>query len=438
MPKGFKPIGGGRFRNVRKGSPRQGRVFTKGAGGAHVYEIDGKRVRIGGKPKAAPKRPRPQPFDLTAPLTRQAFRAELRAAQGLQFGPQDRQIAAERRISDQQLVNTGSYYDDYLRMAEQAQQRGQAGYQQAAGNIRSATAAAGVQANAQNARLSEQANTAAAKLGAAANPEIDALALRAAQARQAAGNAQAGLVDALGATNNAYMADRTRVGAGAKMQALRDEQGNRRKVESAARDLAAEKGRFRVDFRRQAREGERRYALERSAFGLDQLKAQLSAQDAAADRRLDRAKLREDRMRDRRDFAADRDDEAFDRSDRLADNQRADRGGRGASSLTPSQRRGYQADFGQALSISRAYMKNGRLKKGVTANQIVDGIVAKKGYPRAIARAAVERAIHGHVAPTTAKRLRKFGVRVRVRRPKMQNRVGGVLGDVNAGAGKLA
>ncbi len=424
MAQGFKPLGGGRFRNVKSGSPRKGKVFRK-VDGAHVYKIGGRTVSIKGAPKSkapakpkTPAKPKPAPFDLAAPLTRQTFKAELKAATGLKFGPQERQLDAERRVSDQQIANTGSWYDDYLAAAERARQSGQQGFQQAAGNIRSATGAATAQSNAQNAQLSQQAQEAAAKLGATANPELDAIAARAVQSRQATGLAQAGLVDSLGASNNAYMADRGRIGAGAKLSALQQEAGNRRKIESAARDVATEKGQFRAEFRTQAREKERTYGLERAAFGLDTLKAKLDAKDDAASRRLARVKLREDRMRDRRDFAAGRDDEAFDRADTLADNQRADRGGGGASSLTPSQRRGYQADLGQAYSLAQAYMKNGRLKKGVSPGSVVAGLVGKKGYPRDLAKAAVQRAVNGGVDPALARAIkRKYGVNVKTRKP---------------------
>ena len=418
MAKGTKPLGGGRFKNVKKGSPRQGRVFRK-IDGAHVYKIGGRKVSIKSTPKVkvpgkALAKPKPAPFDLAAPLTRQTYNAELKAATGLKFGPQEAQLDSERRISGQQMANTESWYTDYLRAAEQAQQRGQQGFQQAAGNIRSTTDQAHQQSLAQNAQLSQQAQSSAAKLGATANPELDAIAARAAQSRQATGNAQAGLVDSLGATNNAYMADRGRIGAGAKLSALQQEAGNRRKIEAAGRDLSTQKGQFRAEFRTQARKDERTYGLERAAFGLDTQKAALDAADDAADNAAARARLRATRRgqnitRRGQDVSA----ETQRRGQDLTDARSRANGGGGAGGLTATQRRGYQADFGQAVALV-----NGRLEKTrKNPAAAVNALVTEKGYPRPLARAAVERALHGGISPKTAKQIRQFGIRVKVRKP---------------------
>jgi hypothetical protein len=203
-------------------------------------------------------------------LTGDRLRRERNAAVELQYGPLERQLESERRISEQQRVNLGNWYQNiYLPQLQQAAAQ-QAAYSQAAqaNMYQQANTAHGADVAAQN-QLMQQAQADAAKRGATVDPSVFAQGIQGAGVRQQ-GLAQYGnLVGALGASQQQYLQGNVMLGAGMGTQALRDEGNRRMRIEQEGREVAREKGAFAVDFTRQARDKDRAYDLARDQFGLD-------------------------------------------------------------------------------------------------------------------------------------------------------------------------
>ena len=238
--------------------------------------------------------------DLTAPLTRQGLKQETNAATQLRYGGQQREIEGQQRVSDAQQGRIGDWYGDYQTKLAEATARQQVAQKTANDQI-----------------LALQAAT-----GATTTPDVPAggeaatADAQAALARKASVGSFGSMLATQGATRDAYMADKARIGQGDETQQHLDESGRRRTIDNALQELMADKGAFKVQYRADAREGERRNALEQAAFGLDEQKlavdtalsraAQQSLDsDRKADNRRQRKQERRDNMENDRKFQLD-------------------------------------------------------------------------------------------------------------------------------------
>ena len=285
--------------NRKKGSPRYGKRYRVGRGGAHIYKIGGRRIVIGGK---RPPGTKPDPFA-----------AEVESATALRYGEKERQIGSERRISEQAERNAGSWWGNYQQELAAAEQRANQGYQQATGQIQGQANLSHQQdTQADAARLAE-ANRSAALRGTTAS-EGDAG--QAASARRALSNAMAGKVAFEGANQAAYGARATATGAGIRGLKLGEEQARRRQIEKAMRELTDDKGQFKVDYRTKLKDAAHKQRLENAAFGL-------RAADTAADNALagqrERRQAADTRTDNRRQSATERRQQRKDERDMAKD-----------------------------------------------------------------------------------------------------------------------
>lgn len=304
----------GRYQKVnrKQGSPRKGQryksVTLKGGDIVHRY-ADGTEVGRGvgqGQRQPAAK-PRPRPQATRRPSSDQLLTRDLRAAEKLKFGPAQRQLNQERLVSDQRMANVGSWYDQYKRDIASAAQRSA----QATAMVQhDAYSAAHQAASADQQALAGQKTSAqadAAKRGV----DVDQSAYNAAQAaisaRQAQGVSLGNLAGYQGQNQAAHMNELSAIASGQGVQARADEGARRREIEQSGRDLASQRGAFRVTYKQDRAEAARKAALENAAFGLDVTK--------------ERNDQRNTRRDDRRQGA----DSRSLRRDRLADNARADR-----------------------------------------------------------------------------------------------------------------
>jgi hypothetical protein len=359
----FKALGKGRYQ-------RKGSAYQWASKGGKFYRVRG-TAKVGPalKLKRTPKKLRPAPYNPLDPVTGKGLDRELDAALKLKYGGQERQLGAEERISRQQTANVGSWYDNYVKALIAAQTQTQAGYQQAQQGIYGQANAGATQDEAQRARLAQEAQQSAQLRGATVNPEVQAQAQQAAQANRALSSSFGGLVGTQGASEAAFAGTRRAAAGLSKVRALEDESRRARQIQALRRELATEKGSARYDLRRQLREEERKYALERQAFGLNVAKAEedvrASQQRERNVRRGQRTVARSKRQTlkqqkmvadrryqlDREKFGAAQAKERYQRSHGLGAYKPAGKkggggggggGGRAGGGLTPSQRRSYR------------------------------------------------------------------------------------------------
>lgn len=389
---------------------------------------------------------RNDPSRITQPLTPKLLDRELDSAVRQKFRGQERQLEGEQRISDAQQRAIDGAFDLYAKRLQDIEQRTKDAYGKAGQKIDERTQASAAQAEQQRQALSAAQKADAEKRGATVDPSLDATAQQAAAARRAIADSFGNLVSTQGANQGAYLLDKERIGERSRIDEKGKEGARRRLIEQAIRDLGAEKGDFRIQYKADARDRERKYGLERAAFDLDAYEAR---QEAAADRSKARADAREDRRKARKD-RQDRVPKGF-RSLRQFEQWRdkhiahghnvtstgghtipgkgKGKGGSGGSGgsgggrknpFTPTQRNNAKRTFRQYVDIIRDQgVKRGR---GQTAlNYLVDEHGA--GSDRSLARAAVMTALYGGVDQKTRNRIyRDYGIYLRLSGRRGSNR----------------
>lgn len=381
MARNYKGIGKGRYKTTR--GVRKGKVFKFGKAGSHVYAgKDGTKVKIhkGGRREVI----RPKKVD--------PYKSQVDAAVDLEFGDTDLELAKQRRVSGQASLNVGDWWSGYQRDVEAARRRGQAGSQQAQQQVYGQANTARAQDQSQSAKMDEEAQKQAALRGTTAGPNVAA---QAQASRTALSSSFGGLVGAQGAAQNAYMADKYRIGGGIRASELQKEQGRGRQIDEEARKVASKKGAYRTSARASLVDAERKAQLEAAAFGLDVSKATDTAADRAADnRRQARAdrQAAKDRAAGRR--VQRRGQDVTIRGQDLTDRRAREKGGPNAKGkFTPTALRGNKTKLRSAIQLAKdtGDAKPGR---GKTLRQFL----ASEGYKDPVlGKVATEYAIYGGV-----------------------------------------
>lgn len=233
------------------------------------------------------------PWSLTAPLTKERFKKELRAATRMQFRPIKRELQKQVRISKLQQQLTGDYYKDYQQKIRAIQGQTAAAYQGAGAALGSYAAQAGSGDAALRAKLDAAAAQSAQLRGGVDSGVGSATSLAGSANRAFAGGDMAGAIAAQGANQQAFLADKRVSAESAKIAAKLAEARNRRDLSDDKLEVLREQGDFKQNYRAEAREGERRYQL-----ALKELRASRKAREdeqahasseAAKDRRLARS-----------------------------------------------------------------------------------------------------------------------------------------------------
>lgn len=372
---------------------------------------------LGAKPKkrAKPKKAKKAPVD--------PFAAPTEAALKIRFEPAEQEIAAERRISDQQVANTGSWYNDYQRSVAAANQNTQAGYRGAQQSVYGQANLSRQQDQTQASQLdqSAQANATLRGATAGANP-----AAQAAAARQTSNNSFGGLLGAQGAAQNTYGNQMYANAAGMRASELQKEQARRRLVEKKGQDLAKEKGAARLTTRQELEDQAWKTRLEEATFNLkrndtaaDNARLAQGQKQTAKNQALTRKQTAKNQRQIAKDKAAQR--RLTQRGQNLTDQrarEKAAKGGKGGAkggkgkndAFTPTQKRGNVDKYQKARGLVQS---DG---KGHSAGHMVKTLV-RKGWNPILARAAVQRELYGGVDKKLAQRIkREFGFNVKIRK----------------------
>jgi len=227
-----------------------------------------------------------KPGFLSKPVTRKEFKKELKAMRHLEFGPEKRQLNAEARASNVQQQRIGDWFDQYKQQLGQINNQTNAAYSQAVAGQQQDTAAATQYGDKLRARMAAQDQASASLRGAAPTPGIDQQAAQANAARMKSNTNFTGLLRSQGATSNAYMLDKKRIGTGEEISQLLAEAARGRQVNQDKRDLASRERDFAKEFINQLRPQERDFYLGLLQAQLGNKQAKLSAQTSRSNAKL--------------------------------------------------------------------------------------------------------------------------------------------------------
>jgi len=239
---------------------------------------------------------------ITAPLTKKRLRTEMNAATRLRYRPEQQEIEGQQRTSDVQQTNITNWYGEYQRRVAESNARQQAAQREAQAAITGMQTSAQTADDAARGQAQQTAQTDAAARGVQAGTEPFKADLDAAAARRASTSSFGSMLATQGAARDTYMADKGRIGAGDEVQQHLQEATRRRGLDKDMRELQADKGAFRTQYKADARESERKNNLTLAAFGLDQDKAAADVQlKRAAQQSLDSDRTTDNRRQRRQD-----------------------------------------------------------------------------------------------------------------------------------------
>jgi hypothetical protein len=402
----------------------------------------GNKLKPKAKVKAKGKTKKPavveaDPFN--TPLTPETLAQQVAAQAGLAYGGQEQEISGQRAVSAQMQRNIPAWYQDYqnaLAMATQQRQGAYAGAQAAQANTAASSSALDAQ---QRAQTGQAMQADAATRGATVDPALAVQSQQAAASRRGTLDQMSSLTAATGAAEVAYGANRQVVGAGQKLSAQLGEAQRGRNIDTAAQELAGEKGQYATSTRQKLIDSEHTKQLENKAFGLNVEKAKADVQIKTASLANQRAaRVTSNRNADQsRGISAQRAAETA-RHNRTQEQTAAARLAKTkAGGLTPAQRAARAKEAlktkGQ-IDTAAADVKtlrgtavpvttpDGKVEVGkdgkptqrtrkLTESEIRAGI-RKKYKDRDIANAAMDLAINGYVSPVNQRRLKARGLKV--------------------------
>jgi len=217
-----------------------------------------------------PSSPAASQPDLTAPLTPKLLNSQVNAAAKLRYGPQQAELKKQQGISALQQRRIPEFYADYQNriaaLAQQAQANATAAAQAAATRTQ-ATQGADQQ---RMADLSAQERADAALRGTTPSNQIQATAQQAATSRQANADLVASLAAQRAAGDQTFFGARQLAGQQAQAQALQKERDFAGGLSQKNRDLLDAIGAFKTDTRQKLTQAERDYALNLQVAGGNQ------------------------------------------------------------------------------------------------------------------------------------------------------------------------
>lgn len=228
-------------------------------------------------------------YDPLAPITGAREKQEMKAAERLQFGPRARELRQATADQGQTSADRAQYYDDYRQALREATSRVNEANRQnvlaTEGRVDTAYQQDSAGVKARDAAASE----AAAKLGR--GPVQSDEGARAVAAQRSQGNQSAARLRGEASADTKYMELRGATSALAKAEDQSRQSARRAKLRQESKDLAQQRGDFRVDLRRKTRQDEREYAAVQKEFGLKRREQNLQFKTDKASQRLERQKL---------------------------------------------------------------------------------------------------------------------------------------------------
>jgi hypothetical protein len=254
-----------------------------------------KTIKAPGKKSAKPK------VKLkTAKPAADPYAADVKAAVDLKYQPQYDELQNELKVSRQMDTNLHGWYGNYLSQINQANAAQNAGYQDAATRIGALTDASTQVDRSNRTDLINRLSADAQRRGATVDPSIDQTGVQAeASRRTGLDEAQAATLRT-GALENAYLADRGRIAAGAEVGAHQAEAGRRATVRATRQKTKLQAADYGQTVRTSLKSAESNRQLALATLGSKASIAQLNAStklataQTSANASLQSAKIRAD------------------------------------------------------------------------------------------------------------------------------------------------
>ena len=222
------------------------------------------------------------PGPLAKPLNNHSFKRELKSMTKLEFGPQQRQLQSEKRISNLQQQRIGDWFNQYQQQLGRISQASNQGYNQAIAGSQADTSAANAYADKLRAQTGQQSAASAALRGASVDPGVAQTDAQAAISRDKSNTNFTGLLRTQGANEKSYYKDKKRIGKGEEISQLLAEAGRGRQVNQDLHDLNQQKRDFADKFLHDTRSQQQDFYLGLLQAKLGQKQAKLSAQTSRA------------------------------------------------------------------------------------------------------------------------------------------------------------
>lgn len=347
------------------------------------------------------------------PMTRREVTSDARRASNLQYRPVLRDLRKEQELSAAQQRNIDMGFDLYKRQLQDIQSRVGQAYGGAYGAVTQTAQGMSDQSAATRAELDSEAAKSAAMRGATAAPSDQAG--QASRARQTLSNSFGALIASQGANAAGRLLETERIGDRERISEHLKENKYARDIGEKRREAKMDKRAFLNDYIAERRENERRYGLERSAFGLQKREQKADIKDAKRDDKralleamLDAKAAKRDDMRQRLKDRWDMTDDQIDNALAQAKENRENREGRQEDRGGPSDsvRMEAKEDWESALARANLIVSDKKLAK-LTIEQIAGNIESKTSAERLIALAAAQKAKQGYVSPGLARKLRR-------------------------------
>lgn len=326
--------------------------------------------------------------DPTAPLSGQGIERQVNVEARMQYDPAE-------RASDQRVKDIPAWFEDYTAKSAGLRDSTLGAFNSAADKTRTAAVSGQARSAADSDALMAQMTADATRRGATVDPTIRQTADQAAASRRSAAEAFAGQLGGQGAV--AVKGFNTRIDIG-----NRDSIDQRVKESRRRAAIAQERGQFKTKRIGELREGERKYALENAAFGVDQ---QQATNDALYDEaKLDIAQQNADSSQQRADWATSPDN---------PDNQAKPGKGGGR---TPSNKEKWATNSQKALGKVKSRVKKGAMtdKDGARLFRLVPknedklaNLVQATVGDELLAKAIAQQTIWGGIGPGMEDALRK-------------------------------
>jgi hypothetical protein len=351
----------------------------------------GNQQKKGNGPRRGGNRGGGQTRNYLKPPTDQSINHEARAATNQKFRPLERSIAGDLRASNRRVGEQGDWWQNYLNTVNQGQADTSAAYAQAGATNQAQMGQASAIDTANTQRLQGEAGKSAELRGAAPSTAPAEREAAMQGQRNYLANAQAGTLQAQGASERGYLNEQKRIGVG---QSIASRQAEQRRGRSIRNDMTAarkERGEYGVTKRGELRDKAQERQIQKSAFGLDKRKAGNEEREASVAASKAGREAREDAEENRRKNEGQRNE-----------NTKTRREGK-PGAKTPSERNKAREGKQNALATTHSFVKSHGWPKDVAAKAELEREVAKESEVSAAdARWAVNTYLHRHKAEHAA------------------------------------
>jgi len=323
--------------------------------------------KMGKKPSGGKKKFPDGGFDLTAPLTARKYRRELASAQKMKFGPEEQQIGQEFAAHRAREAGLPGLFNAYQQRLENVASQNQQAFDQSITQAQNLAASTQQRETEAQSKLQAEAQADAQKRGVSVSTRPYAEGTAGAAVRST--NTQ-GFANMMGAQKQAAQ---QRFGAyglenqGELVNQLLAERRRGEMINARQRDFLGRRGDFATQYGKDAREGERKFALEGQAFGLDVEKLR---EQTRSNRAEERAATRRDKTTRRGQTLSHQDRQAA-----------LDVTKRGQNITSEGQRKSFIKEIGVSPGRWDSWSR-GQQARYLKRNDLIGGKKDKKGKTR--------------------------------------------------------